>query len=218
MTLRYVLNYLYKFLILGVSFYGLYLTLSSSVDAIETLSYFTTQVNVLVFLSYFYYLIRLTFFKKKQRRNVFVKQGLLVYGLITTIVYSFLLIPYILNNQIDYEVGSLKDIILHYVVPFALFVDYGLFDLKGKFRRRNLPLLLGYPIVYLGYIYAFVYFGGRFDLGGGSIFPYYFLDYETYGILTTSLMTGGIFFLILFLGWLTYIVDDIVKHQLIYKK
>ena len=218
MKIRLFLSYLFKIIILVVSAYGLYLTLYPSLNIPETLSYFTTQVNVLIFLSYFYYLIRLTFLKKKQRRNIFVKQALLVYSLITTLVYSFLLIPYILNNQINYEVGSLKDLILHYVVPFLCFLDYGLFDPKGKFRKRNIFSLLSYPLLYLGYIYAYVYLGGTFSLSGGSVFPYYFLDYETFGILTTSLTVGSIFILIIFLGWLTYIVDDIVRHRLIYKK
>lgn len=214
MNVRPAINFLSKLIVFIVSGYGLFLIFTAYQLPIEAAAYFTTQVNILVFVAYFYYLIRLRFFKRKSRRNVFVKQALLVYVLITMIIYAFVIVPFILNNEINYQVGSLEDIIIHFVTPILVSVDYLLFDIKGKFRKRNIISIFLFPLFYLAYIYVYVSLGGRFTLGGESFFPYFFLNYEVYGIENTALYLSGLILFIIFIGWFTYVVDEILKHKL----
>ena len=214
MKLRSVFNFILKLTILGVSGYGLFLIFTSYQKPIETFGYFTTQVNILVFLSYFYYLIRLQFLSNKTQRNMFVKQALLVYVLLTMIVYAFVIIPYITNNDVNYEVGSSKDILIHLVTPALVCIDYAMFDIKGKFRKINIISVFLFPLTYLLYVYVYVSMGGRFTLAGESLFPYFFLNYEVYGLEYTVLSVFGLFIFIAFNGWLTYVIDEILKHKL----
>jgi hypothetical protein len=214
MKLRSGFNFILKLTILGVSGYGLFLIFTSYQKPIEAFGYFTTQVNILVFLSYFYYLIRLQFLSNKTQRNMFVKQALLVYVLLTMIVYAFVIIPYITNNDVIYEVGSSKDIIIHLVTPTLVCIDYAMFDIKGKFRKINIISVFLFPLTYLLYVYVYVSMGGRFTLAGESLFPYFFLNYEVYGLEYTVLSVFGLFIFIAFNGWLTYVIDEILKHKL----
>ena len=214
MQLRTIFNFIFKLTILGVTGYGLFLTFTSYQKPIETFGYFTIQVNILVFLAYFYYLIRLQFFKIKTRRSVFGKQALLVYVLLTMIVYAFMIIPFITNNDVNYEVGSLKDILIHFVTPALVCMDYALFDMKGKFRKINIISVFLFPLTYLLYVYVYVSMGGRFTLAGESLFPYFFLNYEVYGVENTAMAVFGLFIFIALIGWLTYVIDEILNHKL----
>jgi hypothetical protein len=214
MNIRSAFNYLSKLIVFIISGYGLFLVFTLDYHPVEVISYFTTQVNGLVFLSYLYYLIRLQFFKNKSRRSVFVKQALLVYVLLTIIGYPFVIIPFITNNNVDYEVGSLKDILIHFVTPLLVCIDYAFFDTKGKFKKRNIISFFLFPLMYLLYVYAYVSLGGRFTLAGESLFPYFFLNYEVYGIEYTAIYILGLFFLITFISWLTYTIDEVLKHKL----
>lgn len=214
MQLRTIFNFIVKLTILGVTGYGLFLVFTSYQKPIEAFGYFTTQVNILVFLAYFYYLIRLQFFKNKTRRSVFVKQALLVYVLLTMIVYAFVIIPFITNNDVNYEVGSFKDILIHFVTPALVCIDYALFDMKGKFRKINIISVFLFPLTYLLYVYGYVSMGGRFTLAGESLFPYFFLNYEVYGVENTAMAVFGLFIFIALIGWLTYVIDEILKHKL----
>jgi hypothetical protein len=214
MQMRSVINFISKFIVFLVSGYGLFLVITSYQLPIEAVAYFTTQVNILVFLAYFYYLIRLLFFKRKSRRSVFVKQALLVYVLLTMIVYAFVIIPFIRNNDVNYQIGSIKDMLVHFITPSLVFIDYLIFDAKGKFRKRNIISIFVFPLWYMAFVYFYTQLGGRFTLSGESTFPYFFFNYEVYGIEYTAIFIVGLFFLITFISWLTYVFDEILKHKL----
>jgi hypothetical protein len=214
MQMRSVINFISKFIVFLVSGYGLFLVITSYQPPIEAVAYFTTQVNILAFLAYFYYLIRLLFFKRKSRRSVFVKQALLVYVLLTMIVYAFVIIPFIRNNDVNYQIGSIKDMLIHFITPSLVFIDYLIFDAKGKFRKRNIISIFVFPLWYMAFIYFYTQLGGRFTLSGESTFPYFFFNYEVYGIEYIAIFIVGLFFLITFISWLTYVFDEILKHKL----
>jgi len=210
---------IFKLLILTVTALGIYLTLEDANHLIETLSYFTSFVNVMTGILYIFFLVQLVFKKSESNWIRFFKQTLIVFLALTTIVYSFVLIPYIVDFQIEYVIFSLKDIIIHYAVPFLVILDYAFFDSKGKLKPSYMGGNLFTLSVYVFYLFAYISLGGRFHFNGNeTIYPYFFLDVQTLGVETFSWIAFSILVVVMILSWVVYIVDHILGVPLNDKK
>jgi hypothetical protein len=114
--MKKTLSFIFKLIIFSVTVYGLYLTLSDTPFVIEAFSYFTTLVNVMTALLYVFFILDLVLNQGQNRLLRYFKQSLIVYLTLTLLVYSFVLIPYIIDNDVNYQIWSLKDLIIHYLV------------------------------------------------------------------------------------------------------
>ena len=84
--------------------------------------------------------------------------------------------------------SELSGHLLHLVVPLLMFIDFILFEEKGKIKPWYPLVWPVYPIYYVAYVALYRAFGGMFNMGQGAIrFPYFFLDYETYGLGSVGL-------------------------------
>lgn len=209
--MKHFLSISFKFLILIITIFGLYLTTKDALDIVEVLSYFTTYVNVLTALLYILFIFNLIFRKVRSSWIYFFKQTLMVFLALTTIVYSFVLIPYISDHHIAYPIFSLKDIVIHFLVPFIVVLDYAFFDKKGNLKNFFIGGNLFTLSVYVFYLISYINLGGRFHLNGvETLYPYFFLDIQTLGFETFTWISSIILFVVLLLGWVIYIIDQIL--------
>lgn len=205
----------FKIIFLFSAIYGIGLNLVGASNIIEQLSYFTLVSNMAVALVMILGLLQIYNLIKLNQTYLRVFKGATIISALTTVlIYSFVLIPYLRTNNIDYEIFSLEDLLLHYITPGFVLLDYLLFDQKGQYRIKDIIAFVYFPIGYLLYLVIYVLLGGRFSISGGyTIFPYFFLDYITYGIVQTL----GYILLVLItfvgLGLLLYWFDQLIYKQ-----
>jgi hypothetical protein len=217
--MKAILSLLFKTFMLTMTIYGLYLTFDVAASLYEVLGYFTTMVNVYTGIFTAAIILQLILYKQEGQRFYYFRQVAIVFLLLTSLVYSFLLIPYILSNDIVYEIWSLKDIVIHYLVPILFLIDYAFFSKKGTFKKHYVLLNLLFLIGYLFYLFIFLFFGGRFTLSGSeSLFPYFFLNYDTLGWPLVIVIGVMITLAVLLLSWLVRLLDHIVGTPLPIKK
>jgi hypothetical protein len=213
--MKLTLSFLFKLFIFSSSTLGVYLTLKDAAYPIEALSYFTTMINIFTALFYVFFIIELVLRKSRIPLLVFFKQALMAYLVITVIIYSFILIPFIAEDPSSYQIFSRQDVLIHYVVPFSVVVDYILFDEKGKLKSFY-PLINGFNIVlYGGYLVTYALLGGRFHFGNNvSAYPYFFLNIEQAGLQSVTLICLSIIALVMFIGWVIYMIDQLISVPL----
>jgi hypothetical protein len=217
--MKFALSLAFKSFIFVLAIFGIYLTLVDAVNPFEAISYFTTLVNGYAVMSYLFFIFNLIFKKYPTGLLVFMKQNLMVFLLLTLVVYSFVLIPYIADHQLNYQIFSLKDIVIHYAVPLLVVLDYALFSPKGQIKKSYLLINLVGLVVYLLYLYLYTSFGGRFTMNGAlTMYPYFFLDIPTLGIVNFSMIAAAIVAIVLLLGWCIYQIDELISIPLISPK
>ncbi len=123
---------------------------------------------------------------------------------VTGIVYATMLAP------IDIASGNFftfNNLMLHYIGPVMVLVDWLLFCPKGRLRATDPLLWLLIPLAYFGYIVVRATFAG--DIGdSGSRFPYGFIDPAVQGgwggvMRMVGLLTVGM----AALGYVIYLID-----------
>jgi hypothetical protein len=194
---------------------GVYLTIKDTVYPLEALSYFTTIINILTALFYGLFIIELVLRKGRSPLLRFFKQSLMVYLVMTMFIYSFVLIPYILEEQVNYQIFSGEDLLIHYLVPVAVLIDYVWFDEKGKLKSYYAFANIINFIFYGVYLFVYTLLGGRFHTGNNiSLYPYFFLNVDRTGLYPVILICLSILLTVIFVGWVIYMIDHLVSIPL----
>lgn len=213
--MKITLSLLFKLLIFSLSTLGVYLTVRDAAYPIEALSYFTTIINIFTAFFYALFIIELVLRKNPRPLLRFFKQSLMVYLILTMLVYSFILIPYIIEEQINYQIFSGKDLLIHYVVPISVLVDYVWFEEKGKIKSFYAFANIWNIIVYVIYLSLYISLGGRFHSGNNlSIYPYFFLNIEQMGFIPVLLICLSILIAVVFVGWVIHMIDQLISIPL----
>jgi hypothetical protein len=213
--MKLTLSFLFKLFIFSLSALGVFLTVRDAAYPIEALSYFTTIINIFSALFYALFIIELVLRKTPRPWLRFLKQSLMVYLVMTMLVYSFILIPYIIEEQINYQIFSGKDLLIHYVVPISVLVDYVWFEEKGKIKLFYAFANVWNIIFYVMYLSLYTSLGGRFHSGNNlSIYPYFFLNIEQIGLIPVVLICLSILIVVVFVGWVIYMIDQLISIPL----
>jgi hypothetical protein len=213
--MKLTLSFLFKLFIFSLSALGVFLTVRDAAYPIEALSYFTTIINIFSALFYALFIIELVLRKTPRPWLRFLKQSLMVYLVMTMLVYSFILIPYIIEEQINYQIFSSKDLLIHYVVPISVLVDYVWFEEKGKIKSFYAFANVWNIIFYVMYLSLYISLGGRFHSGNNlSIYPYFFLNIEQIGLIPVVLICLSILIVVAFVGWVIYMIDQLISIPL----
>jgi hypothetical protein len=95
--------------------------------------------------------------------------------------------------------ATLANNLQHIIVPLMTVVDYLLFERKGMYNIWYPFAWTVFPLYYVGYTAIYKAFGGLYKFSGNMIakFPYFFLDYETFGLKTV-----GIWVLLIVIGFI----------------
>ena len=213
--MKLTLSLLFKVLIFSLSTLGVYLTVKEAIHPVEALSYFTTIINIVTAFLFGLFIVEIALRKNPSPLMRFFKQSLMVYLILTMVVYSFILIPYIVEEQINYQIFSGKDLIIHYVIPLAVLMDYVWFNEKGKLRPFYIFANLFNIVVYVAYLILYVWVGGRFHSGNNiSLYPYFFLNIEELGLFPVLWIALGFFGVVVFVGWVIYMIDQLISIPL----
>lgn len=166
-----------------------------------SLSAFTMQSNLLCLIMA---AVTLVYVIKKTipcgRFYIFFKGMSLVSILLTFFVYNLVLKPYIDVTDEAFS-KSLNSILLHVAVPLMMLGDFLFFEVKGYFKTWYPFAWAAFPIFYIVYTAVYKALGGVYNFVGDTVvnFPYFFLDYETYGYKTV-----GIWLLFIVIGFIGF--------------
>lgn len=209
MKLKHIFSCVYKFLLIIHCAYGLYLNLNKSLSYFTFVSLFTNISNAIVLISYIWILHKFIFYGyPKEKRYFVVKGGITLMIFLTFSVYHILLVPSLKKRGIFDYYDTLHRIV-HYDIPFATLLDYILFDKKGKFRFYYIFYWLLMPILYLAFVFIRAELGFKFYYKHGTYdYPYYFLNYKKYGVLSVCKRVGIISVSYTSLGLIFVLIDS----------
>lgn len=176
----------FRIFIVAAGLTGVVLQISGSPRAVMVLSYYTIQSN-LICIALFVALVLAELFGKRPSEGKgyrIIKGAATVCILLTFVVFHFMLRPTLIDVLGMTYLNSPDNLLPHYVVPLAVLGDYLLFDQKGQFRKFYPLVWPAIPLAYLGYTAIYRLLGGVYYFGESEPlkFPYFFLDYETYGL------------------------------------
>ena len=189
-----------KVLVVFLAFLGILLNTLQSNNVLESFSYYTLQSNLWVLLFFGF----LLFYQPKDTysKPVSIVKFVITVGImITMVIYHFALRPLLDGMEdIDFLVGDLRDLLLHYFVPLAVLIDFFIDRKMQRFSLRKVFFVITLPLSYLVYTIIYTSFGGQYHLGETIYnYPYFFLDLETYGYIGVfgwSLVIIGLYLLV----------------------
>ncbi len=139
-------------------------------------------------------------------------EGAIVFCIsVTGIIYALLLAP---TDMASANLFTFKNIILHYVGPTMVVLDWLLFCPKGRLRISDPLLWLLIPLTYFGYILLRSTFAGNIG-PTESPFPYPFIDPEVQG--GWGAMLQGVTIIAIgmaALGYLIYFLDRLMSRKI----
>lgn len=131
---------------------------------LNTFSYYTIQSNLLVAAALLLGMLYLWNGKPEPQGVVVFKSGALLWILVTGVVFALLL------SRLWQPQGAMAyvNLSLHYLTPVGMFLNWLLFEPKGRFKPAYLLAWLSYPLLYM--LGSWV----RGSLTG--FYPYWFLN------------------------------------------
>ena len=99
---------------------------------------------------------------------------------VTMLIYLIILVPEAFTQNTGYRPFTLTDNLIHIVTPVLVILDWLLFTPKGSFRWYDPPLWAAIPYLYLVFAFGYGALGGTF--GGGTQYPYPFMEVDRLGV------------------------------------
>ena len=197
-------SFAFKVTIILCCLIGILSNLIKTTSLASIFSFYTMQSNLLVLVFYIGFFIAKKFKPNFDSTNMYyiLKGAIIMAILLTFIVYNISLQK--LDFMMDVRTSSsnilnFSNLFVHFITPILVFLDYIIFDEKGKFKPKYIPIWCIFPALYPIYVYTYAYFGGRFfGVGGSNKYAYFFLDIDKIGV------DGVIGYLLLFtIGFIT---------------
>ena len=182
----------------------------------QPLVYFTYQSSVLVLI---YFIINIIYTIKHIKNHGYqgaivvlpkVKGAMTMSITITFLVYHFLLSATVFAMAEPYEGYFLSNILLHYIAPIMVIIDFMIFDKKGIYTKKDPLKWLLIPCAYFIFSIIRAYIGKPFS--NGSRYPYFFIDIDKYGLGTVLINTTFLAVGFLIIGYSIYFIDK-KKHD-----
>lgn len=134
---------------------------------------------------------------------------------VLAILLTFLVFNVLLAGRADRDVQAnwrVSSICLHVILPIMFVTDWVLFY-EHKKVRWYYPLVAGiFPILYAAFIYiraAIVNFNPEVPY----LYPYFFLNLDTQGVMGVVKWISILFFAFIALGYLFFAIDKIIKSD-----
>jgi hypothetical protein len=99
---------------------------------------------------------------------------------VTMLIYLIVLVPEAFTQNTGYTPFTLTDNLVHIITPALAIADWLLFVPKGRARWSDPIAWAGIPFAYLAFAFVYGALGGTF--GGGTRYPYPFMDLERNGL------------------------------------
>lgn len=130
-----------------------------------------------------------------------IKGGIVIGMLSSMLVYQFLSVETL--AQAPSVLGAL---LINYIVPILVLLDWALFDRKGRFRGSDPIVWLVVPYLYYTYVLVRAFFGVVYL--DGSKYPYFFINADRLSwtqVLINVLILSCVYLL---MGYVLYIADS----------
>ena len=163
-------------------------------------SYFTILTNVLIALAMLAPAIAPDSAFGRFARSPSIRSGATLYAVVVGLVYHFLL--HATWNPQGWS--FLVNILLHYVMPTAMLLDWLMFTPKGSLRWTSAARWLAFPLAY-----------GLWTLVHGYAahwWPYWFINAEALGLTRALINFGGLLVLFFGLGLLLVLIDGLFSR------
>lgn len=205
----------YRSGVLLISLISLFSLYDNELPWLETTSYFTTLIHLLT-IAVLVNIIFISFFQLSVNGFIYyMYQASIILLVLTMLVYAFILLPFLLTQDGTYPAFSFEDTMVHFGIPILMVADYFLFVPKAFAKKWMIYVNLSLPLLYLVYVEIYARNGGVFTLGGApSRVPYFFLNVDVVGVWNLGIIVVGLIVLIAFLGWIYYLIDQIVSVKL----
>lgn len=186
-----------------------YAAVSKDGNAAMLTCYYTILSNMVCFL-YFAVLV----VAQRKKENPLLKGSVTMCIAVTGLVYHFML-----NGVMEANAEKVSPVLLagnilvHYVVPAMVVLDYFLFFPKGQYKSLHPIAWLVLPYLYFGFALLRAEISDtRFSGFGGakSRYPYPFIDVDLYGWDKVLLIVLGITVAFLALGYIAYVIDRLL--------
>lgn len=181
--------------------YGLMLSGSPDRSPVELtlnfFSFFTILTNVLIALAMLAPAIAPDSALGRFTRSPVIRSGATLYAVVVGLVYHFLL--HATWNPQGWL--FLVNILLHYVMPTAMLLDWLMFTPKGGLRWTAAARWLGFPLAYGLWTVIHGY--------AADWWPYWFINAEALGLTRALINFGGLLVLFFGLGLLFVLVDGL---------
>ena len=210
------------FRIIIIMFCSLGLYLNSGIPNGELAKYmlvfFTIQSNLLCF-GYFS-VVLFQNIKDLKNKGIYgttrimprFKGGVTLVIAVTFLIYHIVLAPQFISNSIHYNIFTMQNLTVHYIVPILVIVDWLLFDEKLSFKWFDPFIWLSLPIIYFVFILIRAKIGSIIEILS-SYYPYFFIDVDLIGWQNVLLNSVAILLAFLALGYSIYFINNIFfKH------
>jgi hypothetical protein len=139
-----------------------------------------------------------------------------VKGAFTLMITATFLVYLFMLSRTDFSMMSVSfnvaNVVLHYVVPVMVILDWLLFDKKRSYRWSDPFMWAVIPLLYLQFVFI------RAEVGGvltarGSRYPYFFLDIDAIGI--SAVLIYVLIFMVAFIvmGYVYVLVDRLLLKK-----
>ncbi|MDL2327751.1 Pr6Pr family membrane protein [Ruminococcaceae bacterium OttesenSCG-928-A11] len=207
---------IYKLVLIVVCLVGLLMNsgLLSRGFSVYRLFYYTLASNLLCLVYYIISAIVTTVELKKNgpaglvRFTPHFKGAIVMAMLLTGVAYFTLLAEAPLSSSSAFSLTA--NIIVHFLVPLMVLVDWALFDRKGQFAGADPIIWAVVPLIYYGGVLVAAGLGMKYY--GGTAYPYAFLDpYRTgWGPALRNVVLIAALYLVA--GYLLFAVDRFLGY------
>lgn len=193
------LSLIYKILIVLASGFSVYLNFKAFTIS-GAIIYYTVQSNLMCFVFYLGLVIFMLLGKLKKNNIYYILKGMVTMA-ITITMFVYLIILAESNGASPYAGNEIAGLFAHFIVPLLIMSDYALFGEKGNLKRHY-PYIWAITLkFYLIFEIIYVSFGGTFS--DGSIYPYFYMNIEKYGLL--QVIVNCIMIYVFFIGYGTIV-------------
>ncbi|NLZ46682.1 MAG: Pr6Pr family membrane protein [Clostridiales bacterium] len=214
-TNKYIIIF-YRAIFIILCGYGLYLNSGIPTGNFSpvTFLYYTILSNIMCFVFIGICLIKnITQFKNWNKDDDHcitpkAKGGVTVGITITFLIYHFMLVPQAFSMGDGFNLWTLPNLLVHYIVPIMVIADWLLFDKKCNYRPYQPITWLLIPFVYFVFAMVRGFFGGA--IFWESKYPYFFLDADKIGYLGVFKYFFVLAILITVLGYIFYGIDRLL--------
>lgn len=177
-------------------------------------AYYTILSNILCFI-YFAMLV----IAQRKKENALIRGAVTMCITVTGLVYHFMLGGFMgtaAGAGVPVTALSVSNILVHYVVPILVILDYFLFVPKGQYKSLYPLAWLVLPYAYFAFSMVRAEVSTRTFTGFGatSRYPYPFLDVDLYGWDKVLLIVLAVTVAFIALGYIVYVLDRLLGKNL----
>ena len=188
-----VISVVLKLIVVFASFYGVFLHFFNNASS-SAILLFTIQSNIWIGTACLIGLILIIKNAEVKKWMYLVKLVLTVSITLTGVVFCVVLDPRGGSNAYD-----LKSVLTHILTPTVAILDFFVCDYLANYKKRDCLFAAIPPLYYLGF--AAIGYISNWDFGGGSNYPYFFLDWGSpagaFGLLSEPPFMGVVYYVLI---------------------